>query len=153
MAFSRGSRAMGTAPHTGDLSDHCASGNGCAPRFSARLCHVGSLEITTRCTLQPAADSESLLQKRMAGILLLFPSNRVRGQVPLLTRTFSLVILCPPIKGAVAESPSPRILTHVSWRSLVGPCWDWNEHAYFTHFRGCSLSITAPGTVLAVGPG
>lgn len=65
----------------------------------------------------PTADSERLLQKPVAGILLLFPHNYIQGQVPLLTRTFSLVILCPLIKGAVDESPSPRILNDGPQRS------------------------------------
>lgn len=37
--------------------------------------------------------------------------------MPLLTRTFPLVILCPLIKGAVDESPSPGILNDGPQRS------------------------------------
>lgn len=70
-----------------------------------------------RGPLQPAADSERLLQKPAAGILLPFPGNYIQGQVPLLTRTFPLVILCPLINAAVDESPSPRILNHGPQRS------------------------------------
>lgn len=78
---------------------------------------MGSLEVIMKCPLQPAADSERLLQTPVAGILLPFPGNYIQGQVPLLIKTFSLVILCPLIKGAVDESPSSRILNDGPQRS------------------------------------